>query len=124
MSHAKSELGTFVRRQLRAASGDPAKTFFKLCRSLNYVSAFTTYMRRLYQTGAFPLEFIYAKDHIRALRCRYCAFLGQDRRSPVEYLYIVGWMLVVVAGTFCFAALQWPALLTTLNDENQMVYRN
>lgn len=42
----------------------------------------------------------------------------------MEYLYIVGWMLAVVAGTFFFAALQWPALLTALNDGNQIMYRN
>jgi hypothetical protein len=29
------------------------------------------------------------------------------------YLCIVGIMLAIVGGTFCFAALQWPGLFTT-----------
>jgi hypothetical protein len=30
----------------------------------------------------------------------------------MEYVYVVGWVLGVVGGTFCFAALQWPGLFT------------
>jgi hypothetical protein len=29
------------------------------------------------------------------------------------YLCVVGIVLAIVAGTFCFAALQWPGLFTT-----------
>ena len=32
----------------------------------------------------------------------------------MEYLCIVGTVLVIVGGTFCFAALQWPRLFTTV----------
>jgi hypothetical protein len=31
----------------------------------------------------------------------------------MEYLSIVGTVLAIVGGTFCFAALQWPRLFTT-----------
>jgi hypothetical protein len=31
----------------------------------------------------------------------------------MEYFYVLGWVLGVVGGTFCFAALQWPQLLTS-----------
>jgi hypothetical protein len=30
----------------------------------------------------------------------------------MEYLYILGSVVAIVAGTFCFAALQWPKLFT------------
>jgi hypothetical protein len=30
----------------------------------------------------------------------------------MEYLCIVGAVLAIVGGTFCFAALQWPRLFT------------
>jgi hypothetical protein len=28
----------------------------------------------------------------------------------MEFLYIIGMVAVIVGGTFCFAALQWPEL--------------
>jgi hypothetical protein len=34
-------------------------------------------------------------------------------RSSMDYLYILGSVVAIVAGTFCFAPLQWPKLFTT-----------
>jgi hypothetical protein len=31
----------------------------------------------------------------------------------MEFLYIMGFVAVIVGGTFCFAALQWPQLFNS-----------